>query len=162
MSAVLSVLWLVLAFGVFMALIWSIYAVNRAAVRRFRYEPFSLPNAALMLVANLLLLSALAPAADLPPADVLLRSQVMLAAAALLALGLFAVIARRANPWYALYAVALMSVAAIAIFPSLLFMRFAARSGGVDGDPAAQQSPERAPALGERGAPRKRRDKPSS
>ena len=162
MSVLLNGLWLLLGFGVFMALIWSVYAVNRAAARRFGYEPFSLPNAALMLVANLLLLSALAPAADLPPADVLLRSQVMLAAAALLALGLFAVIARRANPWYALYAVTLMSVAAIAIFPSLLFMRFAAGSGGMEMDPVAQKSPESAPALGECEAPRQCRDKPSS
>jgi hypothetical protein len=161
MSALLSVLGLVLAFGVFMALIWSLYAVNRAAARRFGYEPFSLPNAALMLVANLLLLSALAPASDVPPADMLLRNQVMLGAAALLALGLFAVIARRVGSWYALYAVALMSVAAIAIFPSLLFMRFAAGSGGMEMDPVAQKSPESAPALGERGAPRKCRDKPS-
>ncbi len=162
MSALMGVFWLLLAFGVFMALIWSVYAVNRAAARRFGYEPFSLPNAALMLVANLLILSALAPDADVQPADMLLRSQMMLGAAALLALGLFAVIARRASPWYALYAVALMSVAAIAIFPSLLFMRFAAGSGGEDLDSEARQPTDSGSALGERPAPWKRRDKPST
>ena len=40
-------------------LIWSVYALNQHAAARFGYEPFSLPNAAFMLVANLLLLAAL-------------------------------------------------------------------------------------------------------
>ena len=132
MSGLLSLLWLLLAFGVFMALLWSVYAANRAASRRFGYEPFSLPNAALMLVANLLLLSALTPAVQAPAADLALRSQVMLGAAGLLALGLLVVIARRSSFWYALYAVALMSVGAIAILPSLVFMRIATAPAPAD------------------------------
>ncbi len=51
-------LWLVAAFALFMAAIWSVYAVNRLGQARYGYQPFSLPNAALMLVVNLLLLSA--------------------------------------------------------------------------------------------------------
>jgi hypothetical protein len=52
-------LWLVAAFALFMAAIWSVYAVNRLGQARYGYQPFSLPNAALMLVVNLLLLSAI-------------------------------------------------------------------------------------------------------
>ncbi|MCG6943086.1 MAG: hypothetical protein LJE69_17785 [Thiohalocapsa sp.] len=140
MSVLLNGLWLLLGFGVFMALIWSVYAVNRAAARRFGYEPFSLPNAALMLVANLLLLSALTPAAQAPSGDVALRTQVMLGAAAVLALWLFVIIARRSNGWYALYAVALMSVGAIAVLPSLVFMRFAVAPAETSGEGSRRQA----------------------
>lgn len=134
-------LWLPLAFGVFMVLLRSAYAVNRAALRRYGYEPFSLPNAALMLVVNLLLLSALAPAEpSTAVGDQALRQTVMLGIAAVLAMGLLVVVARRSSIWYGLYAVALMSVAAIAVLPSLVFMRFAgaaddAEDAGSDGPP---------------------------
>jgi len=134
-------LWLLLAFGVFMALLRSVYAVNRSALRRYGYEPFSLPNAALMLVVNLLLLSALAPAETAAAVgDGALRQMVMFGIAAGLALGLLVVVARRSSIWFALYAVALMSVAAIAVLPSLVFMRFAAAAddaedAGSDGPP---------------------------
>lgn len=126
-------LWLLLAFGVFMALLRSVYAVNRAALRRYGYEPFSLPNAALMLIVNLLLLSALAPAESTAAVgDAALRQTVMIGIAAVLATGLLVVVARRSSIWLGLYAVALMSVAAIAVLPSLVFMRFAAAAQGAD------------------------------
>jgi hypothetical protein len=131
MTPVLSVFWLLLGFGVFMALIWSVHAINRSAARRYGYEPFSLPNAALMLVANLLLLSALAPAGNAAYASATgPRTLVMLGVVAVLAAGLLVVIVRRTSLWYGLYAVALMAVGAIAVFPSLVFMHFAAAAGG--------------------------------
>ena len=131
MAPTLSLLWLLLAFGVFMGLIWSVYAVNRVAARRFGYEPFSLPNAALMLVANLLLLSALRPVAESAGAvdGGGPRTAVMLGAAAVIAAGVLVVIARRSNLWAALYAVTLMGIGAIAVLPSLIFMRIAIAPG---------------------------------
>lgn len=138
----LAFAWLAAAFGVFMALIWSVYAVNRHAARRFGYEPFSLPNAALMLVVNLLLLSALAPAAAPGPSRT-----VMLGAATVLALGMLVVIARRVGAWLALYAVGLMAVGAMAVLPSLVFMRVAAASadGGKDARASAGRDRDEPP-----------------
>ncbi len=126
----MTVIWLVLAFGLFMAAIGSVYALNRFAAGRYGSEPFSLPNAALMLVVNLLLLSAFSGLADgqggltqraiNDPATL-----VKLSVAALLGLWMFAVIARRSSVWIAFYAVLLMAVGAIAILPSLLFRKLA-------------------------------------
>jgi hypothetical protein len=138
MDALLAAAGLAAAFGVFMALIWSLYAVNRHAARRFGYEPFSLPNAALMLVANLLLLSALAPGA----ADPGLSRSVMLGAAAVLALGMLIVIARRVGLWLALYAVGLMAVGAIAVLPSLVFTRVAGAAAEDAGGSRAHPGPD--------------------
>jgi len=120
--------WIVGAFAVFMALIWSVYALNRLSLARYRSEPFSPPNAALMLVVNLLLLSSLS--GGNAQTDAALQLQVFahdfatlikLAIAVLLSLWLFVVIARRTSLWVALFAVPLMAVGAIAILPSLLF-----------------------------------------
>lgn len=136
-------LWLLLAFALFMALLRSIYAVNRSALRRFGYAPFSLPNAALMLVVNLLLLSALAPAevtTDAAAAGV--GQAVKLGAAGLLAAGLLVIVARRTSLWYALYAVALLSIGAIAVLPSLVFMRVAGAGHDAHGE-QAKDPPER-------------------
>ena len=98
-----------------------------------------------MLIVNLLLLSALAPAGqavDGPPGT---GRIVMLAAAGLLALSMLVVIARRAGIWPALYAVGLMSIGAIAVLPSLVFMRMAAAAVHADtevDDDAAPDEPD--------------------
>jgi hypothetical protein len=101
-----------------------------AAARRHGYEPFSLPNAAFMVVVNLLLLAALTPwsagPAGAEPSAV--RTYAMLGGALVLAGWMLVVIARRAGPWYGLYAVALMCVGAIGILPSLVFIRLAEAS----------------------------------
>ncbi|MCF7984728.1 MAG: hypothetical protein K9L70_10020 [Thiohalocapsa sp.] len=133
----MNLLWLLLAFTLFMAAIWSVYALNRTAARRFGYEPFSLPNAALMLVANLLLLSSLSGLRALEPdADLsaTLPNIVQLLGAALLSAVTAFVIARRTRLWMALYAVSLMAVGAIALFPSLVFRYFAFATGDDAGD----------------------------
>ena len=125
--------WVVGAFAVFMVLIGSVYALNRLSMARYGSEPFSLPNAALMLVVNLLLLSTLsggsAPTDAAPPVvghD--LVTLIKVAIATLLSLWLFVVIARRTSLWIAVVAVPLMGVGAIAIVPSLLF-RYLAFAG---------------------------------
>lgn len=127
------ILGLTLGFALFMAVIWSVYALNRFAERRNGSEPFSLPNAALMLIVNLLLLSALSATADASGglariAAVDVATLVKSTVAGALALWLFVVIARRHGVWIALYAVPLMAVGAIAILPSLLFRRLALAS----------------------------------
>ena len=127
----MAYLWLLAGFALFMALIWSVYALNRLALERYGSEPFSLPNAALMLVANLLLFSALAggglAAGGGDPA-----AWVKLGLAAALALWMLVMIARRTRLWIGLYAVVLLSVGAVAILPSLVFV-YLARAG--DGMP---------------------------
>jgi hypothetical protein len=122
----MPLIWLLVGFALFMALIWSVYAVNRTAAMRFGYEPFSLPNAALMLVANLLLLSALVPVSDAEVAQGAASAYWVKLGVALLIAGLsLVIIARRTGVLMALYAVALLSVLAIAVLPSLLFMGLA-------------------------------------
>jgi hypothetical protein len=141
-----SWLWLLAGFAVFMALMWSVYAVNRAVALRQGYEPFSLPNAALMLVVNLLLLSALTPEAPHAAADgtgASLARVVKLTAAALLASGMLVLLARRVGLWVGLYATALMSVGAIAVLPSLIFMRLAATSATTSVREAQKRKQER-------------------
>ena len=124
--------WLIVAFALFMAAIWSVHAMNRLAQARDGYQPFSLPNAALMLVANLLLLSAVSSQGDGGRGLAGLFSgvepvvSIKLAAAGVLSTFVFLVIARRTRLWIALYAVALMAVGAIAILPSLIFAQMAA------------------------------------
>jgi len=94
-------------------------------------------NAALMLVANLLLLSSLSglraiePDADL---SATLPTIMQLSAAALLSAVTAFVIARRTRVWMALYAVSLMAVGAVALFPSLVFRYFALATGDDAGD----------------------------
>jgi hypothetical protein len=134
----MSLLWLVLAFLGFMALIGTVYALNRRAMMRYGTEPFSLPNAALMLLVNLLLLSALADAAgsaDPSAASIaiasLFRAPALfkLLGAVALTLGMFWMIARRTSLWTACYAVPLMAVGAVVILPSLVFRYLATAPG---------------------------------
>ena len=131
----MTVAWLGLAFGVFMAALWSVYALNRLCTERYGYAPFSVPNAALMLVVNLLLLSVfsghpggqgLGEALTGTDGAALFK----LLAAALLALGMLVIIGWRTRAWIALYAVPLMAVGAIAILPSLLFQILASAGDG--------------------------------
>ena len=136
----MSLIWLLIAFVVFVVAMRSVYAVNRMAAGRFGYEPFSLPNAALMLVANLLLLSSLSGLrADEGGLSAATPEAVKLLGAATLSVLTAFVIARRTRVWMALYAVSLMAVAAIAVFPSLVFHYFAVAGGdGDDGAPPAR------------------------
>jgi hypothetical protein len=134
MSA-MTVAWLGLAFGVFMAALWSVYALNRLCTARYGYAPFSVPNAALMLVVNLLLLSVLSghpggQGLDEALAGTDWAASIKLLAAALLALAMLVIIGWRTRPWIALYAVPLMAVGAIAILPSLLFQILASAGDG--------------------------------
>lgn len=129
-------LWLIAAFALFMAAIWSVYALNRLAQARYGYQPFSLPNAALMLVVNLLLLSALREGAqsDGGALTALVSASapavsIKLAAGALLSAVVLVVITRRTRLWMALYAVLLMAAGAIAILPSLIFRSMAVGGG---------------------------------
>ena len=117
----LNLLWLLLGFALFMALIGSVYALNRYCLMRYRTEPFSLPNAALMLIANLLLLSAFSGSAAV--------ADVKLLGAGVLSLFMLVLLARRIPPLIALYAVALMLIGSIAILPSLVF-RYLAQAVG--------------------------------
>jgi hypothetical protein len=140
--------WMLLGFGAFMAVIWSVHSVNARSREKSGYEPFSLPNTALMLVANLLLLSALAPGGEVgvegsatagldQPFDLALA--VKLGAAGCIAAVTFWLIARRTGVITGMVAVVLLGALAVAILPSLIFMRIAgvaeAAAAGEDGEP---------------------------
>ncbi len=132
----MTVIWLLAAFAAFMGMIWSVYALNRMSMMRHGSEPFSLPNAALMLVVNLLLFSVLSGGIAQSDAVVSFAANdpavlTKLGIAAALSLWLFVVIARRTSAWIALVAVPLMAVGAIAILPSLVFRYLAL----IDGEP---------------------------
>jgi hypothetical protein len=101
-----------------------VYVLNRHSAEAYGYEPFSLPNAALMLVVSLLLLSALSD----PRAGAAVA--VKLGVAGVLSMGMLLLIAWRTRVWIAACAVALMAVGALAILPSLVFRYFAVADGG--------------------------------
>ena len=117
-------LWLAALFAVFVLAIRLVYGLNRHGAAVYGYEPFSLPNAALMLIPNLLLLSALSDHGITAGADA-----VKLGIAAVLSAGMLVLVALRTRFWIACCAVALLAVGAIAILPSLVFRYFALADG---------------------------------
>jgi len=102
-----------LAFVAFMGAIGSAHAVNRHAVARYGYAPFSLPNALFMLVPHGLLVYAVASGGTGS------ELAVTLAGAGLLAL--FLIVRRRTNGWLGLYTATLLLIAASVLAVSLFF-----------------------------------------
>lgn len=121
----MMLLTLTLAFLLFMALIGAIHGLNRIAVDRYGYEPFALPNAALMCIPSLLLLSvasalpALATTLAMPEPIVAVKLLIW----ALFLVGLFALLSWRTNGWLAGFAALILAVAAPIVLFSILFQR---------------------------------------
>jgi hypothetical protein len=125
---VASLLALVLAFAVFMALVWSVHRLNRYGSEHFGYEPFALPNAALMCIPSLLLLSAMPVLGGLPALHDLFGGEASVAGIKLLIWALFllamlALLIWRTNLWVGLYAAVILSVAAPIVLMTVLFGR---------------------------------------
>jgi hypothetical protein len=123
-----SFLALVLAFAGFMALIWSIHRLNRYGSDHFGYEPFALPNAALMCIPSLLLLSAMPALGDLPSLQDLFGEAASVAGVKLVIWALFLLLMLglliwRTNLWVALYSSVLLSIAAPIVLMTVLFGR---------------------------------------
>ena len=130
----MTALGLLVGFVLFMAVIATTDAVNRFALRHHGYAPFALPNAALMTIPCLLLLSALRPLAEAPggvagfvvEADPEARiALVEIGLWALFTAGMIALLWWRTRAWVALYAGLLLAVAAPVLLLSLLFKRLA-------------------------------------
>lgn len=122
--SILTFVQLTLAFLVFMALIGVIHALNRVAIERYGYEPFAPPNAALMCIPSLLLISV-APA--LPSLAVLAMPEPIVAVKLLIwslfLLAMFALLRWRTNLWLAAAAAPILAVAAPIVLFTILFQR---------------------------------------
>ena len=114
-----------LAFLLFMALIGAIHGLNRVAVDRYGYEPFAPPNAALMCIPSLLLLSvvsALASPATTPAmAEPMVAVKLLIWAVFLAAM--FVLLRSRTNVWLAGIAASILAVAAPIVLFTVLFQR---------------------------------------
>jgi hypothetical protein len=123
-----SLLALAIAFAVFMTLIWSVHRLNRYGSEHFGYEPFALPNAALMCVPSLLLLSAIPVLGGSPALQDLFGGEASVAGVKLLIWALFllammALLSWRTSLWVGLYGAVIMSVAAPIVLMTVLFGR---------------------------------------
>ncbi len=121
---ILTLFELALAFLLFMALIWLIHSLNRYAAERYGYEPFAPPNAALMCIPSLLLLSILSALPSLgalaSPEPVVL---VKLLVWALFLVAMFALLSWRTHVWIAGIAALILAVAAPVVLLTVLFQR---------------------------------------
>lgn len=115
---------LALAFLLFMAMIRVIHGLNRYAAGRYGYEPFASPNAALMCIPSVLLLtsfSTLPSLATLGPAEPLLVLKLVVW---LLFLGaMFLLIRWRTTLWIAGIAAPILAIAAPVVLLTVLFQR---------------------------------------
>ena len=120
-------LWILAAFLAFMAVIWSVHAVDDYAAVRYGYAPFALPNVLFMLIPNGLLLLVVREAGAGEQARLL----VILAATALL--GMLLLIRSRTNGWVALFAAPMMLFFSPVLVFSVLF-RVLSRLNGSERD----------------------------
>lgn len=117
---------LVLGFLLFMAVIWAIHGLNRYAAERYGYEPFAPPNAALMCIPSLLLLSILSALPSLtvvPSLEPMVLAKLLVWAFFLVAM--FSLLAWRTNIWLAGIAAPILAVAAPIVLLTVLFQRLA-------------------------------------
>jgi hypothetical protein len=120
----------------FMALIWSMLAVNARVTATHGYAPFALPNAALLLIAHLLFLSALSDGVRawtgaLVAGDPV--ATVKTALASLIVVGMLLLLVLRSGMVAGAYATLLMTGLAPVVLFSLLFWQLA-RGGSAAGD----------------------------
>lgn len=115
---------LALAFLLFMVLVGSIHGLNRVAFDRYGYEPFAPPNAALMCIPSLLLLSvvsALPSLAALGAPDPVVVVKLLIWA--LFLVSMFVLLSWRTNRWIAGIASLILAVAAPIVLLTVLFQR---------------------------------------
>jgi len=124
--------------ALFMALIWSMLAVNARVMATHGYAPFALPNAALLLIAHLLLLSALSEGLSAWVGAVSASEPAALVKtglAGLIVAGMLILLVLRSGVLAGVYATLVMAGLAPVVLLSLLFWRLA-RIG-----PSAQDDP---------------------
>lgn len=117
----MTLLWILTAFLAFMAIIWSVHALDDYAVARYGYEPFAMPNVLIMLIPNGLLLMAIPDDGG--------QTQVLLTLAGAAMFGMLLLIRAKTNGWVALVAAPVLLFGAPVLVFSVLF-RGLARVGG--------------------------------
>lgn len=112
------------ALALFMGLIWSMLAVNARAMAARGYAPFALPNVALLLIAHLLLLSALSDGlGPMLVGEPAVLSKTAVASLIIIAMGLLLVL--RSGLIAGLYATLVMTALAPIVLFSLMFWQLA-------------------------------------
>ena len=119
-----TLLWILVAFLAFMAIIWSVYALDDYAAARFGYAPFAMPNVLFMLIPNGLLLLAIGYGGE--------QAHIFVVLAGAVALGMFLLIRAKTNGWVALFVAPMLLCCAPVLVFSVLF-RGLARAGGGEG-----------------------------
>jgi hypothetical protein len=119
-----DLLWILGAFVVFMAVVWSVHVVDDYAAARYGYAPFALPNVLFMLIPNGLLLFAVRQGGE--------QTQVLVTLAGAALLGILLLIRAKTNGWIALFAAPLLLLCAPVLVFSVLF-RGMARTASGDG-----------------------------
>jgi hypothetical protein len=120
-----TLLWLIGAFVLFMAVIWSAHAADDYAGVRYGYGPFAMPNLLFMLIPNGLLLVAIRGGGE--------QGQILVALAGAVTLGMLLLVRSRTNGWIALFAAPMLLFFAPVLVCSVLF-RGLARTGGDEGN----------------------------
>jgi hypothetical protein len=115
-----TLLWIVGAFLLFMAVILSVHAVDAHAEARYGYAPFAIPNVLFMLIPNGLLLLAVRAGGE--------QTQVLVTLAGAALLGMLLLIRVKTNGWIALFAAPMLLLCAPVLVLSVLF-RSLARPG---------------------------------
>ena len=116
----MTLVWLLGAFLLFAAIIWSVHATDAYASARFGYAPFALPNVLFMLIPNALLLLTFRESGD--------QTQVLVTLAGLAMLGMLLLVRSRTNGWIALFAAPLMLLCAPMLVFSIFFRGFSGES----------------------------------
>lgn len=109
----MTILGILVAFVAFMAIIWSVYALDDYAVARFGYAPFAMPNVLFMLIPHGLLLMVIRDGGEQP--------QVLATLAGAAMLGMFLLIRAKTKGWVALIAAPMLLFGAPVLVFSVLF-----------------------------------------
>ena len=116
----MTLVWILLAFLGFSAIIWSVHAVDEYASARYGYTPFAMPNLLFMSIPSGLLLITIRDGGE--------QAQLLVTLAGAAMLGMLLLVRARTSGWIALFAAPMMLFCAPVLLFSVLF-RGLARAG---------------------------------
>jgi hypothetical protein len=144
MPILVTVVLLVGGLALFMTLIWSMLAVNARIVATRAYAPFALPNAALLLIAQLLALSALSGGLSVWVGALAAGDPAVLVKtglAVLIVAGMLMLLVLRSGVLAGLYATLVMAVLSPVVLFSLLFWQLARIGPSAGNDRSEPRNP---------------------
>jgi hypothetical protein len=118
-----TLLWTLAAFLAFMAIVWSVHALDDYAMARYGYAPFAMSNLLFMSIPSGLLLLVVREGG----AGMQTRVLVTLVGAAML--GIFLLVKARTNGWIALFVAPMLLVFSPVLVFSVLFRSLARADG---------------------------------